>query len=130
MDCENGTGGILISTRILTPYTLVNVRVLGSEGMYLINVPTATVVKTRLQTSDSISARTSMNIGPAFQMIYDTLRLGVKTISGSIKPHMSHNIIIKEFVERVQKGLEPPVTPEEGKEVVRAEEIIWKSILD
>lgn len=130
MDCENGTGGLFISTRMLTPHTLVNVRVVGSEGMYYINVPAATVVKAKLQTSDSISARTSMNIGPASRMIYDTLRLGVKTISGSIKPHMSHNTLIREFVERVQNGREPPVTSEEGKEVVRAEEMVWKSILD
>jgi len=129
MDCENGLGGLFLSTRIRTPYTVIMVSIIGTRGLLLVNVPTGTVIKMKLGSSMSTLARARMNLEPASHLIKSSASLAAKTLLRSIEHHMTHKILIKEFVESIQRGSKPPVTPEEGREVVRVTNLIWKNIL-
>jgi predicted dehydrogenase len=128
MEGEKALGGLLMSPRIVSPYTLIMVRLMGTEGMLLIEVPSATLFKIEVGGSSKISSRAMMALKPAFQMISNTASLGVKTMIGSVKHHMTHSIIIRGFVESVINKTKPLVTAEEGRDVIKAINMIWDNI--
>lgn len=128
MDCDNCIGGLFVSSRIRTPYALILTRIVGSNKVMVANVPTGAVIKLKLTRSGSFPIveknrlfnRAMMNIEPSFQLISKTISLGVKALLGSVGLEMTRKIIIKRFVESIENGTELPVTAEEGREVVRA----------
>lgn len=128
MDGENSIGSLLMSTRIKSPYTLTMVRAVGSRQTLLVNVPTGTVIELKPEKS-RIFSRSLMNLRPALQLIHQSASLGIKALSRSVKSEMTHKTIIQGFIESVRKGSAPLVTAEEGREVVRAINMIWESIL-
>lgn len=129
MDCEHGIGGLCLSTRIMSPYTIQTVRIVGSRMTLFANVPAGTCVKTKMRNSTYIFARAMLNIEPSFQLMSSTISLGAKSLLGLVKPHLSWKILIEKFIESVEKGSEPPVTAEEGREVVKATNMIWDKVL-
>jgi hypothetical protein len=129
MDGEKCPGSLLMSTRIESPYTILMVRLITTKRILLVNVPVATIVEMKIGNSSTALGRAKMNIGPAFQMLSSSVSLAAKRLSGSIKPHMTHGIIAKKFVESIENDTEPPVTPEEGREVVRATNLLWENLL-
>ena len=129
MDCENGIGGLCLSTRIMSPYTMQTVRIVGSHMTLFVNVPAGTVIKTKMRSSTNIFARAMLNIEPSLQLISSTISLGTKALLRSVKPYVSWKILIERFIESVEKGSEPPVTAEEGREVVKATNMIWEKVL-
>lgn len=129
MDCENGLGGLLMSTRIESPYTIFMVRLVGTHGILLVNVPAASTAKINTGSSTGTFERAMMNVKPAFQIMLNSLSLAPKVLSGSVKPRMTHRTLVRKFVESIENDSNPPVTPEEGREVVRATNMIWENIL-
>lgn len=137
MDCDNGIGGLFISSRIKSPHALILTRVVGSKKIMVANIPTGTVTKMKLGGSDTLPmaektglfTKAMMNLGPAFQLVSKTISLGSKALLGSVGLEMTHKILIKRFVESIEHGTEPPVTAEEGREVVKATNMLWKNIL-
>ena len=77
----------------------------------------------------SLLTKAMMNLEPAFQLISKTISLGSKALLGSVGLEMTHKILIKRFIESIENGTEPPVTAEEGKEVVKATNLLWENIL-
>jgi predicted dehydrogenase len=130
MKCNKGVGNMFLSTRIQTPHTVLFVRAVGSKGVLYVSVPSATLTLTKMRSSISMVERALFNLEPAGQLLSGTIAMPAKMLSRSFKPHMTHNIIIKEFVENVRHGREPPVTAEEGREVIKATDMIWKNVLD
>jgi len=137
MDCENCAGGLFVSSRIRSPHAVFLTRVVGSKKVLVANIPTGTMTKMKLGGSDilpmaektSLSTKAMMNLGPAFQLISKTISLGTKTLLGSVGLGMTHKILIKRFIESIENGTEPPVTAEEGREVVKATNLLWENIL-
>ena len=129
MEGENGLGGLCMTSRFDSPYTIAMVRVVGSRGILIVNVPAASVVNIEYSNSASAFSRASMNIKPAFQYIASTISSASKTLVGSTQHHMTHRILMDGFIESVLTGSEPLVTAEDGKEVIRATDMIWKNIL-
>jgi len=130
MKCENGLGGLYISSRLASPYTLMTVRVVGSHGILTANVPAASIISTETSNSTSAFSRAAMSIKPAAQHLANTVSLAAATLLGSAKRHMTHKILMEGFIESVLKGLDPLVTAEDGKEVVRATNLIWEKIFN
>jgi len=64
----------------------------------------------------SILSRIPGNLSRSLQIISSTLYAGVKVISGN---YGGHKILINKFVESILNDTEPPVTAEDGREVVR-----------
>jgi len=56
------------------------------------------------------------NLGRSFQILGNTLSMGVKLILGK---HRGLPIAISKFMECIQNDTEPPITAEDGREVVR-----------
>jgi len=129
MEGENGLGGLCMTSRFESPYTIVMVRVVGSRGILIVNVPAASVVNIEYSNSASAFSRASMNIKPAFQYLASTISSASKTLVGSTQHHMTHKILMDGFIESVLTGSKPLVTAEDGKEVVRVTDMIWKNIL-
>lgn len=137
MDCDNCMGGLFVSSRIKSPHVLIRTRIVGSKKIIIANIPTGTVTKMKLGRSDtlpmaektSLFTKAMMNLEPAFQLISKTISLGSKALLGSVRLGMTHKILIKRFIESIENGTEPPVTAEEGREVVRATNMLWENIL-
>ena len=129
MECENGIGGLLMSSRIISAYTLIMVRVVGSHQTILVNVPSATAIKMKSPDTNSMFTRFSMNIQPALQLISESAVLGTKTLRRAVKAHMTHEIFFNAFLESIEKNSPPPVTPEEGREVVRVTNMVFDTLL-
>jgi UDP-N-acetyl-2-amino-2-deoxyglucuronate dehydrogenase len=129
LEGENGLGGLCMTSRLESPYTIMMVRVVGSRKTLIVNVPAASVVSIDSSNSTSAFSRASMNIKPAFQYLGSTISSASKTVVGSTQHHMTHKILMDGFIESILTGSEPLVTAEDGKEVVRATNMIWKNIL-
>ena len=137
MDCENATGGLFVSSRIKTPYALILTRIIGTEGIMVANIPTATVTKTKLSRTESfpiietnrLFSRAMMNIGPSFQMLSKTISLGGKALFGSVGLEMTHETLVKGFVDAIENNKEPLVTAEDGREVIKTTNMLWENIL-
>ena len=132
------TGGLLFSSRIKSNHVLIYTRIIGSKKVILANVPTGTITITNLRGSDilpikggeeSLFTKAMTNLEPAFQLISKTISQAGKVLIGAVKPQMTHKIIIKEFIESIEKGTEPPVTGEEGREVIKATNMLWENIV-
>ena len=129
MECENGLGGLYISSRLASPYTLMMVRVVGGQGILTANVPAASIISTETSASTSAFSRAAMSIKPAAQYLANTISLAAATLLGSTKRHMTHKILMEGFIESILKDSDPLVTAEDGKEVVRATNLIWETIV-
>ena len=137
MDCDNGTGELFVSSRVKAPHALILTRIVGSKKIMFVNIPTGTVTKMKLGGSDtlpmtkktSLFAKAAINLEPAFQAIFKTMSLGGKAIVGSIGSEMTHKILVKKFVESIENDTEPPITGKEGREVVKATNLLWQNIL-
>jgi predicted dehydrogenase len=129
MECEKGLGGLFISERIASPYTVLMVRLVGTDKILLINVPASTIAEVNVGSSSSAFERAMMNVTPAFQMLGSSLSLATKVLTGSVGPHMSHKILVSKFVESIENNSDLPVTPEEGREVIKATNMLWENIL-
>ncbi len=129
LDCENSLGGLFMSSRIESPYTIFMVRLVGTRGILLVNVPAASTVKLKVGGETSAVKRAMMNIGPAAQLLSNSASLATKVLTGSVKLKMTHRILVKGFVESIENDSEPLVTAEEGKEVVKAINMLWENIV-
>lgn len=137
MKSGNCTGGLLISSRIKSNHLIIFTRIVGSRKIILANVPTGTITITNLRGSDtlpilrgeSLFTKAMTNLEPALQSIYKTISQAGKVLTGAVKPRMTHEILIKGFIESIEKGTQPPVTGEEGREVVRATNMLWENIM-
>ena len=136
MDCEDCSGMIFVSSRIRSPHTIIMTRIIGSKKIMVANVATGTLIKMKLDGSDilpiprlNVFKKSMMNLEPAFQLISKTLSLGCKNLLGSVGSGMSHKVLIKKFIESVEKDQKLPVTAEEGREVVKATNMLWNNIL-
>lgn len=66
------------------------------------------------------------NLSQTFQLLTSTASAVVNVISGRF--HCGHRTLIQRFIESIQNDTEPPVTMEEGREVVRVLEKITAQI--
>jgi predicted dehydrogenase len=137
MNCENAVGGLFVSSRIKTPYALILTRIIGSKGVMVANIPAATVTKTKLSRTESfpiietnrLFTRAMLNIEPAVQMLSKTVSLGGKALLGSIGLEMTHETIVKGFVDAIERDTEPLVTGDDGREVIKTTNMLWENIL-
>jgi hypothetical protein len=70
-----------------------------------------------------------LNLEPAGQLISQTASLAGQALTGSIGYEMTHKTLVKEFVQSVEDGTPPSVTAEEGRDVVKATNMLWENIL-
>jgi len=71
---------------------------------------------------NSLSSRAMENLQQGFSLLAGTASSTIKMLFG--KCHTGHYTLIERFIKAVQDDIEPPVTMEEGREVIRVYEQI------
>ncbi|MCK4823043.1 hypothetical protein KA005_45195, partial [bacterium] len=71
-------------------------------------------------------SRALENLNQGFSILANTIFATLSVLSG--KFHWGHYNLIQRFIESIQNDTEPPVTGEEGREVVRVLEKITAQI--
>lgn len=127
---EKSIGTLYMSTRIASPYTVMAVKAVAEKGTLRISIPTATLIKTNFGSSTGLLSRASYNVNQAYQHLSACVALGLKTAIGNVKPQMTHETVLRGFLESVCRGTRPLVTVEDGREVVRAINMIWEQVLE
>lgn len=126
---ENSKGTLYISTRIESPYTIMSVKIVAEKGAFDINIPTATLIKHVFGTSTGLVSRAGYGVSKAYQYLSACGTLGLKTVFGKVKPQMTHEIVISGFLESVYNETDPLVTAEDGRELTKTTQMIWKQVL-
>ena len=75
---------------------------------------------------ESLPSRALENLSQSFSILASTVSATLGVISG--KFHNGHYTLIRRFIESIQNDTEPPVTGEEGREVVRVLEKVTAQI--
>jgi predicted dehydrogenase len=123
-----GLGRLLLTSSLKSSFTVVWLNVIGSEASLSVTIPTASVVEQKVKGRDGRTSRAMMNMSSAWQLIRGTLYSVLKALSGEMYSYVSYENLSRAFIRSVQGSTEPPVTPEEGREVVKVTEMIWKEL--
>lgn len=126
---ENAIGGLFVSTDVRSPYTVMSVSAITTDRVLFVNVPTATLIQSNTQSSTGLLGRAHSNLNVASQYLSRSFGLGLKAVTGKVKPHMTHKIVIEGFINSIRNNSEPLVTAEDGREVVKVSNMIWEQVL-
>lgn len=99
-------------------------RVLGKKGIFVCSTPNKRIHSPLLRTPANpyhVNLYARENISRSFWILTDTLVAGVNFIQGRQR---GISIPIRKFMESVENGTDPPVTAEDGREVLR----VWEKI--
>lgn len=138
MESDKCLGTLFMTSNIRSQHAIIQTRIVGSKEILIANIPFATVIRmkqTAPETLPLLNKKTGYiekamsNLGPAGQLISQTASLAGKALMGSIGYEMTHKTLVKEFVQSIEDGTAPPVTAEEGKDVVKATNMLWENIL-
>jgi len=118
LEGKNSVGTIISSCNWLP---LLTIDVFGTKMNLRGDLYNAIVLQ--LRERDSLVSRALENLNQSFQILAGLTSNGIKVILGQ---HGGHRLLINEFIQSVQNGAEPPVTAQDGREVVR----VMKKITD
>ena len=120
LEGENAVSSIAIS------YTsnryAANVDILGTEGALHLDLQSMLVIRQGAKTSLSPWSLVSTSLGSVSQTITGLLANSFKVATGRFR--IGHDTVIEMFVNSILSDTQPPVTGEEGREVVRVMELI------
>ena len=97
----------------------------GSEGHIKFDLETQTVVLHGRADLKPLTLGRS-TLAEAGQMLRSTAGTGLRYVTGTFEN--THECLVREFVESIQRGAAPPVTPEEGREAVRVMDLLVKQL--
>ena len=118
LEGENGTGTILLSYNSNWP-EVATIDIFGTKMDLHGNCFNGIITKCGGSLSHPL--RALQNLNQMFQILTSTVSTGVRVISGK---HGAHRLLINEFIQTIQNGTKPPITAEDGREVLR----IWERI--
>lgn len=120
---EVGLGSCLISVHA-KPY-LKFLDIYGTKMSVRVNLNNNTIVKFRRDGLTKVS-KALVNIGQSLQLMSKTATNTLGTLLGLRT--LGHGALIKAFYESIRKGVEPPVTGEDGREVVALLDQVWAKL--
>jgi len=103
-----------------------NVDILGTESALHLDLQSMLVLRQGAKTSLSSWSLVSTSLGSVSQTITGLLANGFKVATGQFR--LGHDTVIEMFVNSILSGTKPPVTGEEGREVVRVMEMVVKEL--
>lgn len=120
LEGENAMSSIAIS------YTsnryAAEVDILGTEGALHLDLQSMLVLRQGAKTSLTPWNLVSTSLGSAFQIVTGPVANGFKVATGRFR--LGHDAVIERFVKSILSDIQPPVTGEEGREVVRVMEML------
>jgi len=115
LDASNGLSSVAISYS--GERYAAEVEIFGSKGALYIDLQSMLCLKYGPKTSLSHGKLVSTSLNTVFQIIGGIMANGLKALTGQFK--VGHDTVIELFVDSVINNTAPPVTGEEGREVIR-----------
>ncbi len=124
LEGENGMGSVAIS------YTsnryAAYVDILGTEGALHADLQSMLVIRQGAKTSLSPRSLVSTSLGSILQTVSGLLANSLKVATGRFR--VGHETVIEQFVNSILSDTQPPVTGEEGREVVKVMEMVVEKL--
>jgi 2-alkyl-3-oxoalkanoate reductase len=108
---------------------LNHVCIYGTRGTLVMNLNTMTLIKRLPSRLPKLLAKSWENVGEATQLLTSTVVNGFAMLSGRLSLYPGIATVIRRFYESVLHGAPPPISAEEGYEVVRLLEEIHAQAL-
>ena len=102
------------------------VDILGTEGALHLDLQSMLVIRQGAKTSLSPWSLVSTSLGSVSQTITGLLANSFKVTTGRFR--LGHDTVIEMFVNSILSDTQPPVTGEEGREVIRVMEMIVEKL--
>jgi hypothetical protein len=126
MEGEATSGVLRISTGA-KPH-LNTLKLCGSQMTVEVNLNNMSIVKRRDYSAPKVIAKSLPNLDEAFTLVRQTASNTVNFVRGKIRYYPGMGNLISRFYEAVRTGGEPPVTTEQGADVVRVTSRIWQEL--
>jgi predicted dehydrogenase len=126
MEGENASGMLTISTGA-KPH-LNTLKLCGSRMTVEVNLNNMTIVKRRDYSAPKVIAKSLPNLDEAWTLFRQTAGNTVNFVRGKIRYYPGMGNLISRFYDGIRAGGEPPVTAEQGAEVVRVTSRIWQEL--
>jgi UDP-N-acetylglucosamine 3-dehydrogenase len=120
LDADNGISSIAISYS--GERYAAEVEIFGSEGALYIDLQSMLLVKHGTKKTLSSAKLVSTSLSTIRQIVGGLITNGFKATTGQFK--VGHEKLVELFVDSIVKDTTPPVTGEEGREVIRVMEMI------
>jgi len=120
LDADNGMSSVAISYS--GERYAAEVEIFGSEGALYIDLQSMLLVRHGVKKTLNSAKLVSTSLGTVTQIIGGLIANGFKTITGQFR--VGHEKIVELFVDSIIQDTTPPVTGEEGREVIRLMEMI------
>ncbi len=121
-DYEKGMGHFLMLDDM--PYYHFTLHLYGTKAVLHINMLDLTMTVEKERKMPKTAAKMLSTVEQAIQNLGGTAGNIVKILMGKLKRRQGHRNLIARFYESILNNTQVPVTPEEGKEVVRILEMI------
>lgn len=125
-DAENATASLSIFTN--TAYGHFTIDIYGVKAILHIDMLNLTMTIQKERNLPRIPARMLAVAEQSCQNLYNISLNIVKILLGRLKTRMGHRILIRKFYESIHNNITPPITGEQGKEVIRILEMIEKNV--
>jgi len=110
------------------PHIIHTIILHGTEGIIKAIVPYGIVLMHRFTTIKGFNRMLSI-AGYIRDSTLSALDVTIKFLFKRFRPGITHDTIIKEFIEAIKENKNPPITAEKGKETVKITENIIKEVL-
>jgi len=126
MQGERCSGVLTISTGA-RPH-LNTLKLYGSKMTVEVNLNNMTLVRRREYDVPKVIGKPLPNLHEAYQLVAQTARSTFDFLRGKVRYYPGMGVLISRFYDAIRTGSPPPVTIEEGGEVVRVTSWIWGSL--
>lgn len=120
LDAENALSSIAISYS--SNRYAAEIEIFGTEGALYLDLQSMLVVRHGTKESLGFGKLVATSLSTIFQTLGGLLGNGFKVATGRFR--LGHDTVIEMFVDSVLKDTRPPVTGEEGRDVIRVMEMI------
>jgi len=122
-----GRSGVLTISTAARPQ-LNTLKICGTKMTVEANMNNMTLARRREYNVPKIIGKPLPNIDEAWQLVSQTARSTVDFLTGKVRYYPGMGNLIERFYAAVREGGEPPVTPEQGAEVVRITSRVWDAV--
>jgi len=127
MEGGEGRSGVLTISTHAVPH-LNTLKLCGSKMTVEVNLNNMTLVRRRDYDVPKIIGKPLPNIDESYQLMTQVIANTVNFIRGRIRYYPGMKTLIERFYDAIREGGEPPVSIEQGGEVVRVTAAIWETL--
>lgn len=127
MQGGDGRSGVLTISTHAVPH-LNTLKLCGSKMTIEVNLNNMTLVRRRDYNVPKIVGKPLPNIDESYQLMRQVMANTFNFVRGKIRYYPGMKTLIQRFYDAIREGGEPPVSIEQGGEVVRVTSAIWAAL--